>query len=407
MNKFYRDLLAITADISRGATLEQVFDHFYAGFRAHVPYERIGAAIISDDQTMVRSIWARAEYQPLLLGPGYQAPLAGSTLQKIVDSGKPRIINDLEAYFKEKPTSHSTSLILKEGIRSNLTCPLIADGKPIGFLFFSRTEPCAYENAHIERFSEIAEHLSLVVARMQTLEHLRQLIETKNKFLGIAVHDLRSPLAIVQSYAEMLEKPAILADRKDFILGRIKSVTSRMLNLINDLLDISAIESGQLKLDLQPTELTPFLNETLANHELTARMKNIAIVGKIPESLAKVDIDGNRIAQVLDNLISNAVKFSPQGATVTISADEEKDQIRISVSDHGQGIPEEEQKKLFQEFGKTSVKPTDGEKSTGLGLAIVKKIVSVHGGQVGVNSKAGEGSTFYFTLPIRHRAEIT
>ncbi|HAE40910.1 MAG TPA: GGDEF domain-containing protein, partial [Candidatus Riflebacteria bacterium] len=184
MSDFHRDLLSITARISRGATLEQVFVSFYEAFKTHVPYDRIGAAIITDNQALVRSIWARAEYQPLLLGPGYQAPLAGSSLQTIAETGKPRIINDLEAYLREKPGSHSTSLIIKEGIRSSLTCPLVADGKPIGFLFFSNTTPHAYENAHVERFLEIAEHLSLVVARTQTLEHLRQLNELKNKFLG-------------------------------------------------------------------------------------------------------------------------------------------------------------------------------------------------------------------------------
>ncbi|MBU1106798.1 MAG: GAF domain-containing sensor histidine kinase [Candidatus Riflebacteria bacterium] len=403
MDQFYRNLLTITTEISRGATLEQVFDRFYDDFKVHVPYDRIGVTTISDDQTMVRSIWARAEYQPLLLGLGYQSQLAGSTLQKIIETGEPRILNDLEAYLKEKPDSHSTNIVLKEGVRSSLTCPLIADGKPIGFLFFSKTQPRAYENAHVERFKEIAEHLSLAVDKMQTLERLRKLNDTKNKFLGIAAHDLRSPLAAVQSYSEMLEEPGICddADRKTFILGRIKTITKRMFNLINDLLDISAIESGQLKLDLQLTELIPFLNEALENHELTAKMKEITILGEIPATLPAIEIDAKRIAQVIDNLISNAVKFSPKGTTVTLRSSEESGKIKISVSDHGQGIPEEEQKKLFQEFGKTSVKPTDGEKSTGLGLAIVKKIITGHGGQVGVKSKVGEGSTFYFTLPVK------
>ncbi|OGK09488.1 MAG: hypothetical protein A2W80_04495 [Candidatus Riflebacteria bacterium GWC2_50_8] len=401
MNSFYKNLLAITADISHGATLEEVFVHFYDGFKAHVPYDRIGAAIISDDQTLVRSIWAHAEYQPLLLSPGYQAPLANSSLKAIVETGKPRIINDLEAYLRKKPGSHSTGLIVKEGIRSSLTCPLSTEGKPIGFLFFSNTTPHAYENAHVKRFQEIAEHLSLVVARTQALEHLRQLNELKNKFLGIAAHDLRSPLGVVQNYIELLEDPEILGDaeRRKHILDRINAVTTRMLNLINDLLDISAIESGQLKIERQPVDLVAFLNEALVNHELSARMKNIKVIGEIPSALPGVEIDAKRIAQVIDNLISNAVKFSPAGTTVTLHASAENYSVRISVTDQGQGIPEEEQKKLFQEFGKTSVKPTDGEKSTGLGLAIVKKIIIGHDGKVGVSSKIGSGSTFYFTIP--------
>ena len=402
MSQFHQDLLRITARISRGDSLGQVFDNFYEAFKNHVPYDRIGVAVISDDEILVRSIWARAEYQPVLLGTGYQSELAGSTLQKIIETGQPRILNHLEEYLQKNPDSHATSLIVKEGVRSSLTCPLIADGRAIGFLFFSQTTKNAYEKAHVETFQEIAEHLSLAVARMQTLERLRQLNETKNKFLGIAAHDLRSPLAAVQSYSDLLADPDTLADtdRKDFILGRIKAVTTRMLNLINDLLDISAIESGQLKLDLQAVELVPFLQETLANHQLTAKNKNIEIVGKISDSLPDVNIDARRVAQVIDNLISNAVKFSPKNTVVTLSAEQPADSVKISVSDQGQGIPPEEQKKLFQEFGKTSVKPTDGEKSTGLGLAIVKKIVKGHGGEVGVSSQVGAGSTFHFTLPV-------
>ncbi|KAF1083439.1 MAG: sensor histidine kinase [Candidatus Rifleibacterium amylolyticum] len=402
MSQFHKDLLRITARISRGESLEQVFDNFYEAFKNHVPYDRIGVTVISEDQSRVRSIWARAEYQPVLLGTGYQAELHGSTLQKIIETGKPRIINDLEEYLRDKPDSHSTSLIVKEGVRSSLTCPLIADGRAIGFLFFSQTRTGAYQDAHVETFQEIAEHLSLAVARMQTLERLRQLNDMKNKFLGIAAHDLRSPLAAVQSYSDLLADPDTIADeeRKEFILNRIKAVTTRMLNLINDLLDISAIESGQLKLDLQPAELTPLLKETLANHELTAKSKNINVVGEIPEQLPVVEIDARRVTQVIDNLITNAVKFSPKGTVVTLSANQLAESVKISVSDQGQGIPPEEQKKLFQEFGKTSVKPTDGEKSTGLGLAIVKKIISGHGGQVGVSSQVGVGSTFHFTLPV-------
>ncbi|PKL46957.1 MAG: hypothetical protein CVV42_14795 [Candidatus Riflebacteria bacterium HGW-Riflebacteria-2] len=402
MSQFHRDLLAITARISRGDTLEQVFDNFYEAFKNHVPYDRIGVAIVTDDQSLVRSIWARAEYQPLLLATAYQSELAGSSLQKIIETGQPRIINNLEEYLHNKPDSHATGLIVKEGVRSSLTCPLRADGRAIGFLFFSKTTKNAYEKAHVETFLEIAEHLSLAVARMQTVERLRQLNDMKNKFLGIAAHDLRSPLAAVQSYSDLLADPDTLADdeRKNFILGRIKSVTTRMLNLINDLLDISAIESGQLNLDRKPTELSSFLKETLANHELTAKSKNIKVAGEIPDSLPSVAIDTRRIAQVIDNLVSNAVKFSRQGTTVTLRAESSDGSVKISVSDQGQGIPPEELKRLFQEFGKTSVKPTDGEKSTGLGLAIVKKIVSGHGGKVGVSSQVGAGSTFHFTLPI-------
>ncbi|MDN5280331.1 MAG: hypothetical protein PWR01_4296 [Clostridiales bacterium] len=402
MSQFHQDLLALTADLNRGATLDHVLSEFYEGFKAHVPYDRIGVSVITDDGKEVKSIWAKAEYDKLLLGLGYQSSLDGSTLETIIETGKPRILNDLEKYLDAHPNSHSTKLVVKEGVRSSLTCPLVADGKPIGFLFFSKNEKKAYENLHVETFQAIAEHLSLVVARTLDIERLRQLNDLKNKFLGIAAHDLRSPLALVQSYVEMIEDESAGYDeeKKKYFFARIKAVSKRMLNLINDLLDISAIESGQLKLDLAETELKPFLEEAVANHELTAKMKSIKVIGDLESKLPKVKIDSRRITQVIDNLISNAVKFSPKNTSVKVVTQTRNNFVKVSVIDQGQGIPEKEQGKLFSEFGKTSVKPTDGEKSTGLGLAIVKKIVQGHGGKVGVESEVGKGSEFYFTLPV-------
>ena len=401
MNQFQKDLLRITTDLNRGATLDDVLTHFYQGFKKHVPYDRIGVSVISDDRSMVRAIWAKSEYEHLFLGLGYQAPLEGSTLQTIIDSGKPRIINDLNDYLSRHPESHSSRLVVKEGVRSSLTCPLIAEGKAIGFLFFSKNVERAYENAHIETFLEIAEHLSLVVARTLDLERLRQLNEMKNKFLGIAAHDLRSPLALIQSYIDIINTPDVCEneEQRNYFFNKVKATATRMFNLINDLLDISAIESGNLQLELKPFDLVPFLNDTVENHELTAKVKNINIVGEIPQKLPGAAIDIRRITQVVDNLITNAVKFSPKNTKIVLRAEEIDGGIKISVIDQGQGIPESELPKLFQEFGKTSVRPTDGEKSTGLGLAIVKKIVNGHGGKVGVSSKFGEGSTFYLTLP--------
>jgi signal transduction histidine kinase len=398
---FFHDLLDLSTRMTRGADLATLLERFYEGFRTYVPYDRIGVSLISDDRTMVKSIWARSECQPVLLGKEYQGPLGGSTLETIVATRKPRILNDLEAYLHAKPASHSTALILKEGMRSSLTCPLLADDVAIGFLFFSKREANAYAAVHVETFERIAEHLSILVARTLDMERLRQLNDLKNKFLGIAAHDLRSPLALVQSYLEMLEDEETQRDsaRKAHVQGRIQAIITRMRTLINDLLDISAIESGQIALEPSPTDLTAFLRESAANHALTAAIKEITVIGDIPDGLPTLAVDARRLGQVLDNFLTNAVKFSPKGTTVRVQSVREDGCVRVRIIDQGQGIPPAELGKLFQEFGRTSVKPTDGEKSTGLGLAIVKKIVSLHGGQVGVTSTVGVGSTFWFTLP--------
>jgi hypothetical protein len=402
MGNFYKDLLAVTAELNRGASLEEVLEQFYHNFKEHVPYDRIGVSVVSDDKEMVKAIWARAEYDNLMLSTGYQAKLAGSSLEKIVETNQPRIINDLEDYLKNKPESHSTRLVIKEGVRSSLTCPLIAEGEPIGFLFFSNKEKSTYKDAHIENFLAIAEHLSLIVARIIALDNCRRLNEYKTKFLGIVSHDLRNPLALIQSYVDMLRDTdlGLTEEKREHFFDRIKVVSKRMVDLINDLLDISAIESGQVTLEKEKLDLEKLLEESFASHKITAKKKSIDLKADFADKLPTVYADSRRINQVVDNFITNAVKFSPPNTEITLKASEEKDYVRVSVIDQGQGIPKKEQGKLFEEFGKTSVRPTDGEKSTGLGLAIVKKIIVGHGGKVGVESEVGKGSTFYFTLPL-------
>jgi signal transduction histidine kinase len=172
-----------------------------------------------------------------------------------------------------------------------------------------------------------------------------------------------------------------------------------MLALVNNLLDISVIESGNLDLEVSPTCLKSLLIERIRIHREMARKKNIRFIEKYSE-LPKISFDRNKMAQVIDNLLGNALKFSPVGTNVTVSLNRDSTVAMVSVQDEGSGIPEEDQVRIFGEFQKSRARSTGGEKSTGLGLAIAKKIVEAHGGTLRVKSRTGWGSTFTFTLPL-------
>jgi len=363
-------------------------------------------------------VWARSDLPTVLLGADYRGSMTGSSLQTIIDTGQPRILNDLPGYLREHPKSHSTSLVVKEGMAASLTCPLLAEGRPIGFLFFSSREVGAYRDAHVEIFQRLAGHLAIVLDKARSFERLRELNELKNRFLGIAAHDLRSPLALVKSYVELLSveerdvvtlaggqadevcfPQAVIAQRRN-IYERLNSIGDRMFALINDLLDVSAIEAGKLDVNPVPTDLLAFLREAIMNNRPIAERKGIGVHLEAGEAVPPVPLDPRRIAQVIDNLIGNAVKFSHAGKAVSIKVAREGNAVRVAVRDQGQGIPETELGRLFREFGKTSVRPTGGEKSTGLGLLIVKKIIEAHHGRIWVESKVGVGSTFTFELPL-------
>lgn len=231
-------------------------------------------------------------------------------------------------------------------------------------------------------------------------EKLRALNDQKNRFLGMAAHDLRNPIGGILGYSEMILEEEGLDEEVKTLVTKIQSSSQFMLRLLNDLLDISQIESGKLDLNLQRTDLVRLVTQNVELNRIIAGKKNIKVELQHGPDVPELDIDGSKIEQVLSNLISNGIKYSFPNTTVTVTLERLPEEVLIRVQDQGQGIPAEELHKVFQEFQKTSVKSTAGEKSTGLGLAIVKKIVEGHRGRIGVESEVGKGSTFYVSLPL-------
>jgi diguanylate cyclase (GGDEF)-like protein len=180
-------LSLITEQINRGLLMDEVLDHVFTSFRGLIPYTRIGCSVIEPDGEWVRAAWTRTEGGDPLLKAGYRARLEGSSLQRIIDTGEPRILNDLEEYLRDHPESQSTRLILREGIRSSLTCPLIANGKAVGFLFFSSDRPDTYADVHAAFFRQVAGQLSTIVDKSRLYQELlatKQQLEVANRELA-------------------------------------------------------------------------------------------------------------------------------------------------------------------------------------------------------------------------------
>lgn len=229
---------------------------------------------------------------------------------------------------------------------------------------------------------------------------LERLNELKNQFLGMAAHDLRSPLGAIQSFSELLlESHAVLdaAEQKEF-LNEIRALSQFMRQLVDDLLSVSAIEAGRLDLDLRRTDLPALVRKNVARNRLLAARKQIEIALET-EDVPPLALDAPKIEQALDNLIGNAVKFSPPGATARVRLRHTDAGAQIAIQDQGPGISPADMEKLFQPFGRAATKATGGEPSTGLGLAIVKRIVEGHRGKIWLESAEGKGSTFFIQLP--------
>jgi class 3 adenylate cyclase len=199
-------LVELTAEVNAGLTLTEVLDRIFHSFQRIIPYDRMGCALVEQDGASARSVWSRSTLSETHIPVGYSARLAGSSLQAVLETGRARILNDLQAYLHEHPGSENTRRIVAEGARSSLTCPLVAMGKPIGFLFFSSTMPHSYDVAHVDLYLRIAEDISLILEKGRLYESLLKAnreLALQNRFIA-GVFGRYSSEAVV---SRLLESP--------------------------------------------------------------------------------------------------------------------------------------------------------------------------------------------------------
>jgi len=231
---------------------------------------------------------------------------------------------------------------------------------------------------------------------------LKKLNDLKNQFLGVAAHDLRNPVGNIIRLSEFLltELTEKLDDNQKKFLKLIKKLGEYGIGLLNDLLDIVKIESGKFNLNLKPINTITLVKDIIELNKLNSHSKGIDIKLSYFADVPQILADESSFRQILDNLLSNAIKYSPSDSSIEVGLLENQEFITFFVKDQGQGISENDQKKLFQPFSTTGSRTTGGEKSTGLGLTIVQRLVLSYGGKIWLNSKVGDGTTFYFSIPV-------
>jgi signal transduction histidine kinase len=237
---------------------------------------------------------------------------------------------------------------------------------------------------------------------------LQELDKLKSNFLSVATHELRTPLSVILGYNAMLEES--LQDRLDDserqTLSESIAACKRLIRMVNSMLDISQIESGKMKMDFAPSDLRRLVNGVAALFQQEARARRLHLRAELPSRPLRVELDPERIEQVLINLVGNARKFTPAGGSIVIRVRHHPElrQVEISVQDSGVGIAPEDQARIFDEFSQVrQAHTTSTRDGSGLGLAIAKRIVEAHHGQLRVASTPGQGSTFSFTLPLKAR----
>ncbi|MDD2890768.1 MAG: HAMP domain-containing sensor histidine kinase [bacterium] len=224
---------------------------------------------------------------------------------------------------------------------------------------------------------------------------------SKTDFIYVVSHELRSPLATVKNAIEILSDGMAgeITDTQKHLLGIANKNINRLNFIIEDILDISRIDSGQIRIEFAPVDIKEVISDVVISLERDANEKGIDIIKSLPEKIIKVNGDFQRLIQIFTNIVGNAIKFTDKGS-ITIIITEEKEYIKVSVKDTGAGIPPDNIDKIFDKFFQIRESTSLSSKGVGLGLTITKKLVTMHNGKIEVESELNKGSTFNVFLPI-------
>jgi signal transduction histidine kinase len=308
-----------------------------------------------------------------------------------------------------RPSNPLRDTALEAGLHAALIVPLLGSERPLGALVLQRQRPGEFTPAVVSLMQAFADQSAIALENARLFEEIarksRELeiaSQHKSQFVANMSHELRTPLAAILGYAELMQEGFYepLGQKSLAALTRIRSNGKHLLGLINTVLDIAKIESGQFTLNMAEYAIESVVETVRAATEALAETKKLGLKTDVAKRLPIGVGDEQRLTQVLLNLVGNAIKFTDAGE-VRITAGAENGHFTVSVTDTGPGIPQEHQARIFEQFHQVDSSNTKAKGGTGLGLAIAKQIVEMHGGRIWVESTLGKGSTFHMELPTR------
>ena len=385
--------------LSSSLDIEQAFGAFIRELRGLVPFDR--TAIVLSDETSARVIATAGVAAQEVFPPGFEGAIPGSVLERVLSTGRPVYRRDMA-----DPAHPEEESFLGLGLRCRVVVPLLSGAEPIGMLSIVRREPDSFDEQEIELLTLLGRFLGSTVqnirayeAERETVEELRRLSALRADFVSLVSHELRSPMASLLGSAQTLRERwrELAPEQRESFLGLIVHETTRLSALVEDVLDTSRIEAGTFSYSFGDVDLVALVRAATAAAE--SGQDEVAVHAQITGTPPTVRGDAERLRQVLSNLIDNAVKYSPAGGEVRVSTRSENGRVVVAVADRGPGIPSEQQRLIFEKFGRAKL----GDKTkpgTGLGLFIARSIAEAHGGRIDVDSAPDRGATFTLTLPL-------
>jgi signal transduction histidine kinase len=376
---------------------DQAFGAFIRELRGLVPFER--TAIVLAEEGFARVIATAGTRADEVMPPGTQLGLEDNLLAEVVARGQAVYRRDMST-----PEYAEETRLVEIGVRSRVVAPLLVGARAIGLISLGRAEPDAFAEHEIELVTLLGRLVASAVQNMRayeserrTVEELRRLSALRADFVSVVSHELRGPMAAVIGAARTLQQRwrELQPDQREAFLALIGDETTRLADLIGDVLDTSRIDAGTFSYRFADVDLATLVRDSVA--AASVGQDEVRVVAHVPGPVPAIHGDGERLRQVLVNLIDNAVKYSPVGEQVDVRLAAVDGSVRISIQDRGPGIAADDQRVIFEKFGR--VASGASKPGTGLGLYIARSITEAHGGSLAVASAPGRGATFTVTLP--------
>ncbi len=384
--------------LSSSLDLDEAFGAFIRELNGLVPFERV--AIVTAEGDVAHTLASAGAGEAAVYPAGTRTPVAGSLLAEIVATGQ-----TIERPDLDPPRYPEEEDFLRLGLRCRVAAPVLAGVRPVGMLSLSRRRPAAFSPHEVELLTLLGRLVGSAVQNIRayeseraTVEELRRLSALRADFVSLVSHELRSPMAAVIGSARTLQQRwrELSPEQRSAFLALIADETSRLATLVGDVLDTSRIEAGTFSYRFSDVDLAALLRDAVATAALG--QDEVPVDLQLQEPLPHLRADKERLRQIVANLLDNAIKYSPAGAPVEVRARPENGSLLVTVRDSGPGVPDGQQRLIFEKFGRAD--GGAGKPGTGLGLFIARSIAEAHGGTLEVRSKPGEGSIFTLALPV-------
>ncbi len=397
-------LRGINKRVADGLTLEEILDFIFNETIKIMPLDRLDVAFLEDDGSRLVLYYIKTTYPEIHLVSGYSSDIKGGSVEEVLSTGFPSIINNMENHYKSNPKSESALLLLKEGIQSSMATPLRVHNRNVGILMFRSKLIEAYSIHHIKLLLSFRNRLAQAVEKAYQIEKLKASINAYMEMLSFITHELKNPLASIITLGKTIAAGYFgeINETNKEMVNRIVKKTEYLHNIALEYLNLSRFETGTFTIK---THEVAFVEEIIKSSlefvETILREKKMTVTMHNNIGNLTIICDPELLKIVMNNLLGNAVKYGYENGKIVITLDADENILHVSVLNEGYGFPDSEKIKLFRKFSRVNTPELMEQSGHGIGLYVTWKIIQLHSGHIWARSEYKKWAEFIFEIPKR------